>query len=491
MTRTETFRRVVWVAAAVVAAVFLYAVGQQAAERPLIAVVAAVAILALGIIAAEPTALAVLALPIILVTARVGGGGVDLTVSDAMLAAALFPAILVAIGGISREMRTVLWLASLYQLASLFTVVQNPYVANVVEWFHAGVLVIGALLVGWAVGRRGVAPIGLTLLLLAGLLISVSTIVQAAFQYAHGEFGPVYTSFPWGMHKNAVGSLTAILAVVAYVHPPWMRWRRGWALLAFWVLVVALLTTQSRQGWLGLGAAIFVIVMRRSHGVRRRSRAILLAVIPIFLGVTVMVRDQVRSGNEFNSLFTRVTWLQDALNVWSTEPWVGVGLRWWYTDRFPVAFQPPNAEIETMTSTGIIGLAAFLVLMIGSWVVARRLDPVYGLVAEAVLVARMVQSQFDLFWVSMAVSLPFAILGICLGAAARHDATVAEESRAARLTEGAAPHSSDDSVSTAGPDPGAAQSAPRVRSLRVLPPPYPSPHPSHYPAPSRAGGPTA
>jgi predicted membrane protein len=108
---------------------------------------------------------------------------------------------------------------------------------------------------------------------------------------------------------------------------------------------------------------------------------------------------------------------------------LGVGLRWWYTDRFPVAFQPPNAEMDTLTAAGVVGLAAFLALLVGTWVIARRIDPVFGVLAELVLLARFVQSQFDLFWVSMQASLPFIVLGLCLGALAHHEA---EQERLAR-----------------------------------------------------------
>ncbi len=46
-------------------------------------------------------------------------------------------------------------------MATLFTVVANPYLLNAVEWFHAWLLVAGALVVGWAVGRAGYARAGL------------------------------------------------------------------------------------------------------------------------------------------------------------------------------------------------------------------------------------------------------------------------------------------------------------------------------------------
>ena len=35
------------------------------------------------------------------------------------------------------------------------------------------------------------------------------------------------------------------------------------------------------------------------------------------------------------------------------------------------------------------------------------------------MLSRFVQSQFDLFWTAVQVSVPFVIAGICLGAAAR------------------------------------------------------------------------
>ena len=94
-----------------------------------------------------------------------------------------------------------------------------------------------------------------------------------------------------------------------------------------------------------------------------------------WLGVTLMVRDQVRSGNQFNSVFQRLNWFQDSLSVWGTDPWFGAGLRWWYTDRFAVRFQPPNAEIEVLTTAGVVGLAAFLVMIVGALVVAGQDGP--------------------------------------------------------------------------------------------------------------------
>jgi hypothetical protein len=160
---------------------------------------------------------------------------------------------------------------------------------------------------------------------------------------------------------------------------------------------------------------VFVLVFRSATD-RRRSKLILLLLAPLLVFVTNLVQDQIESGNQYNSVFQRLTWFQDSLHVWATDPWFGVGLRWWYTDRFPVRFQPPNAEVEVLTSGGLLGLVAFVALLIVALRVAWKLDPVYGSVALAVLVNRIAQAQFDLFWSAVQGSVPFVVLGICLGA---------------------------------------------------------------------------
>ena len=235
-------------------------------------------------------------------------------------------------------------------------------------------------------------------------------------------------SWPYRLQKNAIGTVFAHHGGRAYVRPAWTGWRRGWALPGFWTLVAALLTTQSRQAssaWpsqcsSSSCSAPDATATLQAHPARsscRRSSA------------SRHGPDQIKSGNQFNSVFQRLNWFQDSMAIWETDPWFGVGLRWWYTDRFPEAFQPPNALMDTATAAGIVGLAAFLVLLVGTWLVARRIDPAYGILAELVLLARFVQSEFDLFWVSVQVSLPFLILGLCLGAAAHSETAMADRQR--------------------------------------------------------------
>jgi len=375
-------------------------------------------VLAFGISLAEPAIIPLIALPMLVIVTRVGGESVNLSVSDAVLFAAFWPAVFLAKRPFSPPMRSLLWLSAAYQVATLFTVVANPYLLNAVEWFHAWLLVGGALVVGWAVGRAGYGRLGLTLLLVVSTALAVSTLVQAALQYGRGDFGPVYVSWPYGMHKNFVGTVLGFAAVIAYSRPVWAGWSRKFALSAFWICAAGVAVTQSRQAVVGLGVAVFVISVR-SDPVRRRSKMILLAILPAVLLVVSLVRDEVAEGNVHSAVFQRLTWFEDTMAVWGSSPLFGAGLRYWTAGRTEFGFQPPNAELEVLASAGLVGLIGFLVLLIGALVVLWRVDPRYGTLAFTILLSRVVQWQFDLFWAAVQVSVPFVVVGVCLGALAR------------------------------------------------------------------------
>lgn len=400
------------------AVVLALGVGWLVPRDPLLALGAAGAVLVLGLVAVDAALVPLLFIPLLYMTYRVGGGGVDLSVSDMALGLGTIPAMIFAKRPYSRPLRQLLWLTVVYQASTLFTVVANPYTANAVEWVHAWFLVGGALIYGWAIGRSGHAATGMKLLLGTASVVAGFVILRGLVNLSQGSFEAVALTF--GMHKNFLGTVLAITALIAYVRPLWLDLHPSVANALFWWLTVAVGFTQSRQAIIALGIALVVLVLRTNTD-RRRSKLILLAVIPAVVVVGTLVQEQVESDNEFNSFFQRLTWFEDSFEVWSTQPIVGVGLRYWYTGNYP-AFQPPNAEIEVLTSAGIIGLAGFLTLMIGSVVVLWRVTPTYGTLAVLVVLSRFVQGQFDLFWVAAQCSIPFVIAGICLGVQALHEA---------------------------------------------------------------------
>ncbi|WP_404392318.1 O-antigen ligase family protein [Humibacillus xanthopallidus] len=409
--REERTLHVLLVAGAVVLALV---VARLSVTMPEAAIVIAVAVLAIGVTALQPGLIPLVSLPFLLVVLRVGTGGIDLSLSDFALAAAALPALFMARRPFAPGLRAVLWASVFYQFTTLMAVVNNPYAANAVEWAHAWLLVAGGLLVGWAVGANGHGRTGVRLLYLTIGLLALITVVEGLIQFAQGDFEPVYPSFPFAMHKNFAGTLCGLGAAMVYARPRWAGLARPTTVILMTLLIGAMLFTQSRQAVVGLVGAVFVLVLR-SNTDRKRSKLTLLLLVPIVAVLTNLVQDQLKSDNQFNSALQRLTWFQDSLTVWSTDPWFGVGLRWWYTDRFPFQFQPPNAEIEVLTSAGVVGLVGFVVLIVVSLRVAWKLDPVYGSLAVAVLVSRLVQGQFDLYWAAVQASLPFVVLGLCLG----------------------------------------------------------------------------
>jgi hypothetical protein len=410
-----------WVVLAGAAAAAAYIILNQGLENATMTAFALAGLVVGAVLTPSvPLAIALMSMPALFIVQRVGLGAGDLSVSDFALAAAFGCAVLLGRRPYSRPLRALLWLNLFYQFTTLFTVIVNPYAANTFEWVHAWLLVSGALIVGWALGAAGYARLALSLLVVSACAIAVITVIQGGLQYLTGDFSPVYVTWPFGMHKNFVGTALAFAAVVVYVNPDWVGWNRTLARWALVLLVGAILMTQSRQALVGLILAVVVVVIRRR--VTGRSRLVLLLLIPAAWMVVTMVTDQIASQNEFNSVFQRLNWFREVYHYWLESPVFGHGLRYWYNDT-AVPFQPPQAEMEILASAGIIGLVGFLVMCVGALIVLWRIDPRYGTIAVAVILSRIVQGQFDLFWSAAQVSIPFVIAGICLGALDREERT--------------------------------------------------------------------
>lgn len=399
-------------AVVVVGAVY-FVLDRGIANGAITAVVIGVLMIAAVITWSRPIATMLIATPAIFIVERIGLGGGDLTVSDAALAAGFGVAILLGRHEYTAPMRAMLLLNLIYQLSTVFTVIINPFQQNVVEWVHAWLLISGALILGWAIGCAGKAPIALRLILIVGALIAVGTFLTAITAAVGGEFGAVYPAWPWPMHKNFAGGALAFVAFAAWINPDWARIPRRWARTVFVVCLVALLLTQSRQAMIGLIVVMLVHVLR--HGGAKHWVVAFLLALPGVVLLVQSVIEQIESQDRFNSVYQRLNWLREVYDLWLAEPLVGHGLRYWYVH--PTAnFQPPQAELEVIASSGAVGLLGFGIMWIGFIVVLWRVDPRFGVLAFGSVLARIVQAQFDLFWVSAQVSIPFLIAGLCLGA---------------------------------------------------------------------------
>jgi hypothetical protein len=308
----------------------------------------------------------------------------------------------------SPELRSLLWVVVAYQACLIPTLVYNPYQANFIEWVHEAFLVGGSLIVGWVVGRSGRARWAMSAFVLGCVFVALWACVQAPIVH----FKPVYLPT---FQKNAIGDLLAFAAIVAYARPRWIGWTARWANLAVFICLMGILASQSKQAMVSVAAGILLIVLRGAS-LGRRSRLVLISLIPLLVIAYVVTSNQLASGNKFNAAHQRLAWYTDSITIWQSSEWLGVGLRWWYTARFQVSFQPPNAEFEMLTSAGIVGLGGFLMTSAVALWLMWHMDVRYGVMALAVVSARLVQGQLDLFWVASQSSVPWLIVGTALGA---------------------------------------------------------------------------
>ncbi|HEY2642586.1 MAG TPA: O-antigen ligase family protein [Galbitalea sp.] len=403
--------RIAWVSIAVILiAAVAIALGVLSASASDYALLAACGVLLFGVGAVDLSLIPVLALPATLIVARVGG---ILTVSDLVLAIASLIAMLMLRRRGAVTMQPMIWVGVVYLAFLIPTLILNRYAANYIEWAHELFLVIGSLIVGFVIGREGKAPMALGIYVAAcsviGLVAGFTSLTGFAVT---GRFDPVYLG---DLHKNTIGGMLAVATVIAAARPVWLGWSRRWAYIALGCCAIGVIASQSRQGLVAALVGIIIISLRPRIRDGRRGRLIWLVAIPVVIFVIIQVNEQLSSGNPFNSANQRLAWFAESIAIWKTSPIFGVGLRWWYTDRFGVDFQPPNAEFEMLTSAGIVGLVGFLLLFgVAAWLLSK-MNPVYGTVAFAVIATRFTQTQFDLYWVAGQASVLWIVAGISYG----------------------------------------------------------------------------
>ncbi len=373
----------------------------------------------------EPRAILLLVLPASLITARVGGDFVS--TADVVLFLATLVAVVLIRPKTSTTIRALLWAGVIYLALSVPTLLLNPYAANVVEWFHEVVLVLGSMIVGYALGYGGWGGRALWIYVVIAAVIAIWVAIVAGIQIA--ETGKNLGVYLPGLHKNFTGAALASATVIALARPAWMGGSRTWATILGAVCFAGVVASGSRQGLAGAVAGISIIVLMLPRNFGWLKLAIPIGVIATALLLTDSVNEQLTSDDQHNSAVVRLDVYQGSLDIWRTSPWFGVGMRWWYTDRFPGLFQPPNVGLEVLTTTGIVGLLGFVLMAAIVLFALAQMGRDYSTVAIAVVVARLVQAQFDQFWAAGQSSVLWVVAGIAVGAMAR--AQQSKELRAA------------------------------------------------------------
>ena len=374
-------------------------------------VVASFGILALGLAALEPMVLPMAAIVGTVVVARVGGGSADLSVSDALLFFGTLMAVFLVL--VRRDsdpnLRRLLWLVAIYETVTLIAVAYNPYRSDWVEWVHEAFLAGGSLLVGWVVGRAGRTREAMSALLAVACVLAIAALVYSGAHHFHLAY------IPGGYQKNFIGDWLDFPIFAALTNPRFIGWRGRGHLYGGVLCIAGLLASGSRQGILGIVVAL-VVYHLRGHLPRAR-RWLLRGGIAVALALIGWgLQKELASSNLFNSAHQRVVWYRESLRLFHLSPLLGEGFRWWYTTRFTFSFAPPNGELEILTSVGLVGLFAFLVLHLGALRALWRLPPAFGMFAFAALVMRLVQTLVDQFWLTSQSAIPWMFVGLALGA---------------------------------------------------------------------------
>jgi hypothetical protein len=397
-----------WVAVVAIAVV----VGVTLAVSPIAGLALAGLVLVVGVLVADPILLAVIVLPGSVLIQRVGGTTTNLSVAD----------LLVLVGGIvclfqirwseahylRRFLAGIVW----YEAVLILVVVDHPFRGDMIEWFHRLSYLAGSVLVGWVVATHGRARQAVQLFLLASSVLAVITIEHAFTLHFHPA--------QWGVYqKNAIGSVLWIAIAVAQINPPWLGLDRTQARIAKYLCLGGLLACQSRQSAILLVVAVATAVVLNPE-VRRRSKLIVLAAVPVLGLVYYSLELAARNNPKFNSVAIRFGQIGAAVHVWHLSPILGQGLRFYNLPQFVTVTPPPNVFVDNLASDGLLGSLAFVGLVIFTIRVLLRLPRIYGTLGVAILVAHYVHGLFDTFWIGSLCITPFVIVGICLGMADAH-----------------------------------------------------------------------
>jgi len=239
-----------------------------------------------------------------------------------------------------------------------------------------------------------------------------------------------------GSPNEAASYLTLMLPVaLGVILANWSRRSRVLAIAGFALGVAALITTQSRGGWIGFVAAVSLFLaaalVRRRISIAIPAAVCTMAAVAAFAFQGVIVARL--TAYDRGAAYSRVTLMEVAMQVIEEAPILGSG-----ANNFVVAMQPysqssdhrgafmyvvHNRHLQVWAETGLVGLAAWLVFLFTSlargWRAWRADDPflaplalatVAGIAGETLHMTVEVfggRSQMQMLWVLAALAAVF------------------------------------------------------------------------------------
>lgn len=404
-----------------------------ATGRTLVAAFLVALCVALSALALNSQSISVLAVPAVFLVERLDLGSVDLSYSDALLIAASA----VAVPALSRwplssRARLLLLGLAVYLGLVTLTIGFHPSIRSFAEVFHRAVLVGGSVIIGVQLVRTGRHVQALRLLLAATVTVSLAAVVTTLST-------GLQPAYPWGLHKNFIGSLFATFLLLAVIHYRVFRLPAAARFPLVLTLGAGLLAAQSRGAFLTLLVGLLVLAVRRqgSHTLPVRAAAV-LAVCGIAALIVVSVQNQLQerleTGNPNDSLAQREQVETATFDLWRENWLVGVGLKYFTTGEFGAANQAPNNVLnESMAETGIVGTAGFLILQGAAVLALARGSGPLSTAGLAVVVGRLLHGQVDIYWSAGTAALPWLIAGFGLAEERRRSVEVPEQAAHARV----------------------------------------------------------
>lgn len=380
------------------------------------------ALVVLLLVSRRPVVLAVVAVGGVYAVQRIGsakaapGSSGGISYSDALVTAASIMALPALTSTPElRRLRGAAYAIAAYLALLLPGVAANPSTRAYLEWTHRLVMLGGAMLVGAWLVREHAERAALRLLSLVSAIVAVLAI---EYTFTHG-FDP---AAPHGWNKNFIGAIFSGVLVLVLVAPqaidlpPALRWG------AVVLIGGGLLASQSRGSELAAAFGLFVafFLNPKAHSMRARVLTTLVGVA-LAVGAAISIRHQFslnQAALNNSSVGVRFNVEHVTQKIWRTSPFVGVGLKYFFTGHFgPFAFPANNVIDNELAESGVLGLAGFVLFQIGVIVagIKRRGSP---LVAAAVglVCGQLLHGMVDIFWSAGVSTLPYLILGMALAA---------------------------------------------------------------------------
>jgi O-antigen ligase len=249
-----------------------------------------------------------------------------------------------------------------------------------------------------------------------------------------GALGGKMVATPFGeVNLNTIGYVVGPLAAVALGMSVGSRRSRArfWLGAAAFICVLGLVLTKSRGAWLGFGVAfLYVILRKRSLALLITGAAAALAVILSDVLRALLVSRAAATTVYDPSLLGRFVLWNFAWRIGKANWLLGVGMEnFRYVKHFygfpeplsaAIQFNAHNIYLEVFADLGVVGLAAFMWLLVSSFTRssnAMRSDVAsdLGLGLSAGLVAYAAHGLFDCVLFQPGV---FALLGLFVGLSA-------------------------------------------------------------------------